>query len=146
MRSWRRLSRNRPPNSSSSVGATRTFDHVDQRVRSLEVAKPFYDGLLREFGFRGRPHGEGTHVYLRVLERSAHEAFALIEDPAHQCNRSCLAFRADSPAEVDRIAATLPAIGAQAIEGPMPCPEYTESYYAVFFTDPDGNRLEVAFR
>jgi len=32
------------------------------------------------------------------------------------------------------------------IEGPVPCPEYTEKYYAVFFKDPDGNRLEVVYR
>jgi predicted lactoylglutathione lyase len=128
------------------VPSNRTFDHIDQRVRSLAEAKPFYDGLLRAFGFRGRPHGEGTHVYIRVLDRQAHEAFALIEDRTHVCNRSCLAFRADSTEEVDRIAATLEAIGAKAIEGPVPCPEYSENYYAVFFTDPDGNRLEIAYR
>ena len=123
----------------------RTFDHVDQHVRSIDAVRPFYDALLREFGFRGARHGD-AHVYIRVMDRTAHEAFALIEDPAQRPNRSCIAFRAESPEAVDRVAALLPDCGALAIEGPMPCPEYTQSYYAVFFTDPEGHRLEVAYR
>ena len=32
------------------------------------------------------------------------------------------------------------------IEGPLFNPEYNETYYAVFFDDPSGNRLEVVHR
>jgi hypothetical protein len=128
------------------MNPARAFDHVDQHVRSIAAVRPFYDVVLREFGFRGRAHDEGTFVYIRALEHVAHEAFALIEDPEQRANRSCVAFRAASPEAVDRVAALLPGCGALEIEGPMPCPEYTPEYYAVFFTDPEGNRLEVAFR
>jgi predicted lactoylglutathione lyase len=124
----------------------RTFDHIDQRVRSLATTKPFYDELLKQFGFRGRPFDERTHVYLRVHEHQAQEAIALIEDAAHVNNRTCVALRAESNEEVDRVGAMLARIGALDIEGPVPCPEYTETYYAVFFKDPDGNRLEVVYR
>jgi hypothetical protein len=127
------------------VSPVRTFDHIDQHVRSIDAVRAFYDTLLREFGFRGSRHGD-AHVYIRVMEHKAHEAFALIEDPAQRPNRSCVAFRAESPEVVDRVAALLSSCGALDIEGPMACPEYTPSYYAVFFTDPEGNRLEVAYR
>jgi predicted lactoylglutathione lyase len=122
------------------------FDHIDQRVRSLAKTKPFYDQLLQQFGFRGRPMDEKTHVYLRIHDHQAQEAIALIEDPAHANNCTRVAFRAESNEAVDRVGAILARIGALDIEGPVPCPEYAEKYYAVFFSDPDGNRLEVVYR
>jgi len=124
----------------------RVFDHIDQHVRSLEAAKPFYDAFLKNFGFRKMPSRDEAIVYVRIIDRVVHEAFAVIVDSAHVPGQSCLGFRAGSPADVDRIAATLEAAGAREIEGPVLCPEYTLDYYAVFFKDPDGNRLEVAYR
>ncbi len=67
-------------------------------------------------------------------------------DPDHRPNATCLAFSAPARDDVDRIAAVAHAAGAGAFEPPGPCPEYTETYYASFFEDPDGNRLEVVCR
>ena len=36
--------------------------------------------------------------------------------------------------------------GAKNIEGPEFCPEYSPTYYTVYFEDPCGNRLEVCCR
>ena len=52
-----------------------------------------------------------------------------------------MAFTADSRDEVDRVAALLDSIGAREIDGPSEA--YGPNYYAVFFEDPDGNKLEV---
>jgi predicted lactoylglutathione lyase len=57
-----------------------------------------------------------------------------------------LAFFAATRADVDRIAAVAQAAGARAYEPPAACAEYTETYYAAFFEDPDGNKLEVVNR
>jgi len=124
----------------------RVFDHIDQHVRSVSAVKPFYDAFLKNFGFRKMLSRDDTAVYVRIIAREVQEAFAVIEDPVHVPGQSCFGFRASSPADVDRIAATLEEAGAREIEGPVLCPEYTLEYYAVFFKDPDGNRLEVAFR
>ncbi|HEY5769278.1 MAG TPA: VOC family protein, partial [Terrimicrobium sp.] len=74
----------------------------------------------------------------------ATEFFGVTESRAHLPNQNRIAFWASSVAEVDDIARFLHEIGAAAIEGP----EYNGSpaYYAVFFEDPAGNRLEVCYR
>ncbi len=36
--------------------------------------------------------------------------------------------------------------GGQNLEGPEICAEYSPGYYAFFFEDPDGNKLEICCR
>jgi hypothetical protein len=36
--------------------------------------------------------------------------------------------------------------GGQNLEGPQIWPEYSPGYYALFFEDPDGNKLEICCR
>jgi predicted enzyme related to lactoylglutathione lyase len=74
------------------------------------------------------------------------EFIGLIEDPAHVPNATRLAFWANTHAEVDRVAVVVRSAGARNIEGPMFCPEYSPTYYGLFFEDPSGNRLEVCSR
>jgi predicted lactoylglutathione lyase len=57
-------------------------------------------------------------------------------------NENRIAFFCESKNEVDRIAAILAKNGAVDVDGP---PGYDENYYAIFFDDPDGNKLEVCF-
>ena len=95
------------------------FGHVDLRVTSLEEALPFYDALLPVLGFT--------------------------ESPAHVANENRIAFWAAGPAEVDRVAAAVEAAEGRDIGGPKPMP-YGPDYYALYFSDPCGNRFEVYFR
>ena len=59
--------------------------------------------------------------------------------------RDRIAFRVDSPEEVDRLAEVARAAGARNVSGPKAMP-YGPGYYAVYFDDPSGNRLEVYVR
>jgi catechol 2,3-dioxygenase-like lactoylglutathione lyase family enzyme len=122
------------------------FDHIDLRVVNVERCRPFYDAFLREFGFRGKTQPDGARLYFRLDARELREVVVVSADPAHRPNATCLAFGAATRDEVDRIAGVAKAAGARAFEAPGPCPEYTETYYAAFFEDPDGNRLEVVCR
>jgi predicted lactoylglutathione lyase len=74
----------------------------------------------------------------------ATEFFGVTESRAHVPNENRIAFWASSVAEINEIARLLHEIGARNIEGP----DYEDSavYYAVFFEDPAGNRLEVCYR
>lgn len=85
-------------------------------------------------------------VYYRFVERRFREALALIEAADHVANDVRIAFHADSTEGVDRIAAVALAAGARNFEAPQWCPEIAEQYYATFFEDPSGNRLEVVYR
>ena len=54
-----------------------------------------------------------------------------------------IAFRADSRTQVDAVAKELEAHGGKLIDAPQEYPQYAPGYYSVFFTDPDGLKLEV---
>jgi predicted lactoylglutathione lyase len=65
------------------------------------------------------------------------------ESAIHVANDSRIAFWAESVQDVDRLAQIAVQAGACHVEGPM----YEEAnYYAVFFEDPSGNRLEICHR
>jgi catechol 2,3-dioxygenase-like lactoylglutathione lyase family enzyme len=124
----------------------RLFDHLDLRVRDMREAEAFYDLVLPALGFPTK--GSTAHcVYYEAL--TAHpkpEFVALIEEPGYVANSSRVAFWSDNREGVDRIGVVLAQAKASNLEGPMLCPEYSATYYAVFFDDPSGNRLEVACR
>ncbi len=122
------------------------FDHVDLRVHDVAATRPFYDALLKAFGFRGQRQSNGDVVYYRFAERRVREAIAVIEAPGHVANEVRLAFHADSPEDVERIATIARDAGARAFEAPGWCPEIAKGYYAAFFEDPSGNRLEIVSR
>ena len=71
------------------------------------------------------------------------EFFGFIESPKHIPNENRIAFRTESNASVDAFVPLLEELGAKNIEGPL----FEEpGYYAIFFEDPFGNRLEVCHR
>jgi catechol 2,3-dioxygenase-like lactoylglutathione lyase family enzyme len=47
---------------------------------------------------------------------------------------------------VDRVAKLVREAGGEALEGPEVCADYSPGYYAFFFEDPDGNKLEICCR
>jgi catechol 2,3-dioxygenase-like lactoylglutathione lyase family enzyme len=123
----------------SSSHASRRFDHVDLRVPSLQAAIPFYARLLPALGFTRDAQIEGWFQ----LESESGEFVGVTEDAQHVPNQNRIAFRAANSAEVDSLAALLRELRARNIEGP----EWIDAdYYAVFFEDPCGNRLEFVFR
>ncbi len=121
---------------------TRIFDHVDLRVRSLPEAAPFYLALLPELGFAKRVEIEGWLQFECAGDRAS-EFFGVTEDPAHRPNASRIAFWAESPERVDELATFVRSIGARSLEGPD---HEAPDYYAVYFEDPSGNRLEICHR
>lgn len=132
------------------------FDHIDLRVRKVTRARRFYDAFLPAVGFthvraggRGQADDQDEPWAFYGLETpgEAKPPFIwLTEEPDHRGGANRIAFWAGSEAEVDRLAAVVRAAGAQVIEGPEYCYEYTPGYYAVFFEDEDGNKWEVCFR
>lgn len=124
------------------------IDHVYLAVRSLERSQAFYDlVMLQVLGYRkassaigGDPH---VHYFNRQFGFSLRPARA--DTPDHDpyapgIHHFC--FRVVDEQSVDRAAAELSALGIDLI-APRYYPEYAPDYYATFFTDPDGIRLEI---
>ncbi len=120
----------------------RRFDHIDLRVPCLASVTPFYNRLLPALGFTRGVDIRGW-LQFESSDGPITEFFGVTEDPAHVPNQTRIAFWAESRAALDRVAEVARQAGALEIEGPM---DYEPGYYAAFFTDPCGNRLEVCHR
>ncbi|RYD35138.1 MAG: glyoxalase [Verrucomicrobiaceae bacterium] len=121
----------------------RCFDHIDLRVPRLADVAPFYERLLPALGFTRRVPVPGWLQFETGKEGDAGEFFGITESSSHIPNQNRIAFRAGSREEVDHLASIAQCGGALRMEGPMP---YEPGYYAVFFEDPCGNRLEICYR
>lgn len=121
---------------------TRRYDHIDLRVPRLSDVTVFYETLLPALGFRRGVPIDGW-LQFESADGDITEFFGITESPIHKPNEIRIAFWAESIDEVDRLANVARGAGARNIEGPM---DYEPGYYAVFFEDPCGNRLEVCHR
>lgn len=128
------------------------MDHVDVVVSSLERSLPFYKGLLEPLGVeydhevrgeRGETihylGGKGLPGSIGLRERQTEGGFDRYRLGLHH-----ICFSAESREQVDERAAWLRDQGAEIESGPEDY-GYTEGYYAVFFYDPDGLKLEIAY-
>lgn len=124
---------------------TRIFDHIDLRVADMAAAQEFYDQLLPALGFSEASGDDESRTYQAPGDQA--EAFFAFDKAAHHLpNENRIAFWAESRVEVDRLAEVVRQAGGRNLEGPELCREYSPGYYAVFFEDPSGNKLEICFR
>jgi glyoxylase I family protein len=123
--------------------------HVDLVVSSIERSLPFYRELLGPLGWHGIGEVEGergeTIWYLSGRETSIGLREAQSETQTYDrysLGLHHLAIEASSRAVVDERADWLHENGATIESEPQ---EYTylPGYYAVFFYDPDGMKLEI---
>ena len=123
------------------------IDHVYVSARSMAVSERFYDLVMPALGFRknaftlgGDPHVQYYNRHFGFVIRPARAGTPPHDPGAPGLHHFCL--RVADAADVDRVAAALVAKGIDA--SPPRCyPEYAQDYYATFFQDPDGVRLEV---
>jgi catechol 2,3-dioxygenase-like lactoylglutathione lyase family enzyme len=125
---------------------TRYLDHIDLRVTDLKRAHKFYGKLLPALGFV-RDRSSGRYGIFYAAGGDKPEAFfAFNQDRRHKRNGTRIAFWAENRAEVDRLAQLVRKIGGKKLKGPELCRSYSPGYYACFFEDPDGNKLEICCR
>jgi catechol 2,3-dioxygenase-like lactoylglutathione lyase family enzyme len=124
---------------------TRFFDHIDLRVKDRARAQRFYEKVLPAIGFT-RENSDDEWGAFYVAGEGKPPFFGFTEDPEHRPNGTRISFWADSREEVDRVAEVVRAAGGRVLEGPELCVDYTPDYYAFFFEDPDGNKLEICHR
>ena len=125
--------------------------HVFISVNDIDRSRAFYANLLRRFGYCAsweypnseRPSvgwlGPGGSFWIKAADfRYAGETFS--KDRVGLCE---IAFHAAERALVDALAREVPAWGGAILDAPREYPEYVPGYYAVFFIDPDGIKLEA---
>jgi catechol 2,3-dioxygenase-like lactoylglutathione lyase family enzyme len=125
---------------------TRCFDHIDLRVTNMETAGKFYGKFLPQLGFVHESPGDDYYTFYAGGGERPLEFFCFSEDKNHRPNGTRIAFWADTREEVDQISKVVRDAGGKNLEGPEVCEDYSPGYYAFFFEDPDGNKLEICCR
>ncbi len=135
-----------------------TVDHIQITVKDLNRSERFYDRLMPILGFdlalksKGRVEAhdfdvvEYVHSSITIGINSPRQSFK--NEQVHRRKPGALhhlAFRAQSIQEVDELYSLIRNIGAQIVAPPQFYPEHGARYYALFFKDPDGIKLEIMF-
>ena len=123
------------------------IDHLVIRVGDLDRSRRFYDKVLGFMGFErewefGKTVGWNNGVTMFWIAEAEDEA----KDRLHRrgdIGYHHYAFEVDSREEVDALHAFLKAEKVEIADPPAAYPSYGEGYYAVFFQDPDGLKLEA---
>ncbi len=127
------------------------FHHIDLNVSNLAASCRVYGLVLEFLGYRmvkDDAHGcewdlgsdgDGASLGLRPCEPAVSEHIHKRYAPGlHH-----LAWHAQSREDVDAVHRLLLKHGITVLDTPAHYPQYSGDYYAVFFEDPDGMKLEV---
>ena len=129
-----------------------SLSHVDLTVTDVSRSIPFYDHVLGKLGYKRLLEASASAACWSVAD-AAGGVFSIALQPAKPQSAGKLhdryapglhhlAFHADSRADVDGFFQFLQEIQAIILDAPAEY-DYTPAYYAVFFADPDGLKLEL---
>lgn len=118
------------------------IDHLDLTVRSLDVSTPFYNEVLGALGFSRVAHESylawSNGIMTIALREGRGDALA----DRTRAGLHHLSLRSKTRDDVDRFYQFLIEKSARVLDAPAEYPQYGPAYYAVFFADPDGIKLE----
>jgi glyoxylase I family protein len=131
------------------------IDHLDLTVKDPWASRPFYEAVLGHMGYtriredvRGFdfdiPDGKRWTMSIGVV-KAVREGLDRKHD-RYSPGLHHVAFAARDRADVDALHRVLLVIGATILDPPAEYPQYGEGYYALFFADPDGLKLEFVHR
>ncbi|TAN57932.1 hypothetical protein EPN15_02565 [Patescibacteria group bacterium] len=122
--------------------------HLTLAVSNFEKSKKFYDSLFKQIGFKQIRDGEGSAAW------ATREGFGIwIKHAKHTKPRykyfapglQHLCVKAKTKKKVDVVYEFMSARKTFVFDKPKFYSEYAPNYYAVFFADPDGIKIEVAY-
>lgn len=124
------------------------IEHLDLTVSDLARSVDFYERILPVLGFRRladdpdnvRWANAQLTIGLRAADRGQPStAFNRYRPGLHH-----VAFKALSRTDIDRFHRFLVQAGVTILDAPAEYPRYGKGYYAMFFADPDGIKIELA--
>ena len=125
--------------------------HIDLTVSDVTRSTLFYDRILSELGY-SRVVYEKTETPCWVISDGSGNGFSIALQPAktkqhhdrYATGLHHLAFHMSSREDVDQFYAYLIEHNINILDKPAEY-DYTSGYYAVFFLDPDGIKLEAVY-
>ena len=128
--------------------------HVDLVVSDLERSLVFYRSLLGPLGWHGVSEAPGERGETIHYLYGPGSSIGLRQAPGNPSGEPVDRYRvglhhvcleAFSSEALEAAAVRLRELGATITDGPREFPEYRPGYTAVFFTDPDGLKLELVW-
>jgi glyoxylase I family protein len=135
-----------------AVSAAGSLNHLRLTVRDPAVSERFYDAVLSELGWVHIPRDDEGRAWERRDPTAGRQWLILTpvadehrDAPPHDLSTPGfhhLALNAADRDQVHRVRDVLLDLGADILDPPAEY-DYNPGYYAVFFRDPDGFKLEV---
>jgi glyoxylase I family protein len=126
--------------------------HLDLTVTDPAKSRPLYELFLGHLGFTLKNAGAewagfglGDKRYPCITLLKAKGRNAARKHDRYSSGLHHLAMRARSRDDVDALYKKLKKFGATILDAPAEYADYGKGYYAVFFADPDGIKLEYAY-
>lgn len=126
--------------------------HLDLTVADPVASRPLYELFLGHCGFTLKSAGEdwagfgvGDKRYPCITLLKAKGRAAARKHDRYSPGLHHLALRAKSRADVDALYRKLKKFGAEILDSPAEYPDYGKGYYALFFADADGFKLEYVY-
>ncbi|MDE1946598.1 MAG: VOC family protein [Patescibacteria group bacterium] len=122
--------------------------HLTLAVSNLEKSRMFYKSLFGKLRFKQIRDGErsvawatreGFGIWIRQAKHNKPRYKYFAPGLQHLC------VKAKTRKTVDEIYKFMSAKKTFVFDKPKAYPEYTPKYYAVFFADPDGIKIEIAY-
>jgi catechol 2,3-dioxygenase-like lactoylglutathione lyase family enzyme len=116
------------------------IDHLVIRVKDFERSQKFYDTVLGFLGFERKYTFDKRRTLYWIGEADAEG-----KKHPHRIGNVGFhhyAFELGKRRDVDDLYDLLQKHGVDVVDPPADYPDYGEGYYAVFFLDPDGLKLE----
>jgi len=135
--------------------------HVDLTVKDAKASRAFYESVLGFMGYRisspindlGDTDPNGYDFDLTTADGFC--SIGILNARGEHADRTHdryspglhhIAWNAASREDVDAMHEHLLRIGATILDAPAAYPQYGPTYYAVFFADPDGLKLEYVHK
>jgi glyoxylase I family protein len=129
--------------------------HIDLTVREPKISFEFYDTMLRALGYQFEREDERGFEWKLTSALGVHSVGIIragAGSAAHMHDRYSpglhhLAWAVESREAVDELHQAMTQSGATVLDAPAEYRQYNRGrgYYAVFFADPDGLKLECVF-
>ena len=131
----------------NSISSKDPLGHIKLSVSDFTKSKKFYTKLFKKMEFKQISDKETSAAWVTLEGFGIWISQANISEPKYKFSAPGLhhlCLKARSKKEVDRIYEILKD-ETRIFDKPQKYPKYTPEYYAVFFSDPDGIKLEIAY-
>ena len=123
------------------------LEHIDLTVSDLARSTVFYACVLESLGFERFSHPAGhtswSNGKFTIAIRPPAPEFAGAQFNRYRVGLHHFALKVRQRADIDTLHRVLAERRFVVLDPPAEYPEYGRGYYAIFFADPDGLKLEA---